>query len=77
MGMFIYNADGVRELGNMVGKLYNSNPVLIAQDQVIGYWFDNWMHFVVKCYYWPMFMVSASDNIQGLFDPKTYSICKL
>ena len=75
--MFAYQKDGVAEISNIVGQLYKTNPVLIAQDQIFGYWFDNWMLFVIKCYYWPMFVAGVSDDVQDLFNPKTYSICKI
>ena len=74
--MLINQNDGIRKIGDQIGELYKTNPVFIAQDQIFGYWFDHWMHFVIQCYYWPMFVVGVSDNIQDLFNPKTYSICK-
>ena len=61
----------------LVATLYRTHPLFIAQDQLFGYVFDNWMMFAVKCYYWPAFIAGASDNIVDLFKPQTYSICRV
>lgn len=75
---FDFNSkDRVREIGQQINQLYKSNPVLAIQDQIFGWWFDKGMLFVVKCYYWPAFIAGSQDDIQSLFNPKTYSICKL
>ena len=74
--MLAYQNTGISQLGNAISELYKTNPVFKAQDQFFGYWFDQYMHFVIQCYYWPMFVVGISDNVQDLFNPKTYSICK-
>lgn len=71
-----YSKDRIRQIGQQITQLYKSNPVFIMQDQIFGWWFDQGVHFAVQCYYLPAFITGSQDDIQSLFNPKTYSICK-
>lgn len=53
------------------------NPYWQIQDQIFGYWFDQFMFGAIKMYYWPAFVAGISDNVTDLFKPQTYSICKI
>jgi hypothetical protein len=48
------------------------NPYTVWEDA-----FDFYMLMAVKLYYWPAFTIGIQDNITDIFNPKTYSICKI
>ncbi len=50
---------------------------MIPQYDVVGWWFDQSISVMLKLYYWPAFIAGNSDNIQDMFNPRTYSICKI
>ena len=58
-------------------ELISKNPVWQIHDQMFGWIFDQAMYNIVKLYYWPMFMVGIQDDLKNVFDPRTYSICKI
>ena len=66
----------IRILGQQLGELYRTNPFFILQDQIFGWWFDQLVLAGVKCYFWPAFVAGTADDVQAIFNPKTYSICK-
>jgi hypothetical protein len=57
--------------------LWHSHPLFVLQDQVIGWWFDQWVLAGVKLYYWPAFVAGSADNVVDLFNPRTYTICRI
>lgn len=61
----------------MIQDLYRTNPFLMAQDQMVGWWFDQWMGFMLTLHYWPNFVVGSADSFADLFKPQTYSICRI
>jgi hypothetical protein len=52
-------------------------PLWMITDQTVGYWFDLYMLMAVKLYYWPAFTIGIQDNVADIFNPKTYSICRI
>lgn len=56
--------------------LYKSNPMFAMQDQILCWWYDQWMTGVLKMYYWPAFVAGSADNVVDLFKPQTYNICR-
>lgn len=62
---------------DFIAGLYRTHPLFIAQDQILGWWFDQGMLAFVKMYYWPAFVAGSADNIVDLFKPQTYSICRV
>lgn len=57
--------------------LYKMNPMFVIQDQIICWWFDQWITTALKMYYWPAFIAGSADNIVDLLKPQTYNICKV
>lgn len=51
------------------------NPFKLQED-MICWWYDQWMTGVLKMYYWPAFVAGSADNIVDLFKPQTYNICR-
>ena len=68
--------EGARRVGEYLSYLYKTNPVFILQDQVFGWWFDQFVLGSIKAYYWPAFVAGTADNVVDLFKPQTYSICR-
>ena len=61
----------------MIQDLYRTNPFFIAQDQIVGWWFDQWLNFMLKLHYWPAMAAGSADTFSDLLNPKTYSICRI
>lgn len=72
-----YSKERIRLLGEQNNDLYKSNPIFILQDQIISWWFDRFVISGLRVYYWPAFIIGIQDDFQSLFNPRTYSICKL
>jgi hypothetical protein len=47
------------------------------EEAVLKNTFDVWVLTLIKLYYWPMFLIGNGDNIAAIFNPKTYSICRV
>ena len=66
-----------QKIGTAYSELLQSNPFYNVADEMMGLIFDYWMQIAIKMYYWPAFVAGTADDVVSLFDPKTYSICKL
>ncbi len=40
------------------------------------WWFDEFVRQWITLYYWPYFVAGIADDVQAIFNPKTYSICR-
>ena len=66
-----------QKIGMAYSALLANNPIFKAYETVGCWWYDQWVTGLLKVYYWPAFVAGISDNVQDLFNPKTYSICKI
>lgn len=61
---------------NDLDWLYQT-PMFKMQDQIFGWWHEQFVMGFVKLYYFPFFVAGSADNVVDLFKPQTYNICRI